>query len=217
MPRLRQAVLAARDLDATVARLRDGYGLGEPFRDPAVEYFGLANAVFAIGDTFLEVVSPVRADASAARQLDRQGADVCGYMAMLQVDDLAAARERVRDAGVREVFEIVLDDISEVHLHPADVGGAIVSLSQPQPAAAWRWGGEDWHARSVPGAVTGVTVAVGDPDAVAARWAALAGGAPAGCTFVADPAAPGIVAIELELGGERCTLAVSRVHTQGGS
>ncbi len=204
MPRLRQAVLAARDLEGTIAQLREEHGLGEPYRDPAVEYFGLANAVFAIGDTFLEVVSPIRDDAPAARQLARRGAERCGYMAMLQVDDLAAARSRVREAGAREVFEIALDDIAEVHVHPGDVGGAIVSLSAPQPASAWRWGGEGWAARSVPGAVTGVTVAVADPDATRACWETLAGGAIPGCRFVAGDG--GIVAIE-----------VSHVDTKGGS
>ena len=113
--------------------------------------------MFAIGDTFLEVVSPVGNEAgaqTAARQLDRSGADVCGYMAMIQVDDLAAARERVRAAEVREVFEVELDDIAEVHLHPGDMR-AIVALSEPRPPASWRWGGEGWSERSVPGEVTG--------------------------------------------------------------
>ena len=54
--RLRQAVLAALDLEQTVEELRMEFGLGEPYRDPGVAYFGLANAVLAIGDTFLEVV-----------------------------------------------------------------------------------------------------------------------------------------------------------------
>jgi len=45
------AVLAARDLERTVDRLRREFELGEPYRDPGVAYFGLANAVFAIGDT----------------------------------------------------------------------------------------------------------------------------------------------------------------------
>src|SRR5947209_13677120 len=56
--RLRQAVIAARELEPVVERLRSELGLGEPFSDPAVDYFGLRNAVFALGDTFLEVVTP---------------------------------------------------------------------------------------------------------------------------------------------------------------
>lgn len=197
MPRLRQAVLAARDLDAAAGRLRAELGLGEPFADPAVAHFGLRNAVFAIGDTFLEVVSPAREGTAAGRLLERRGGD-CGYMAMLQVADLAAARERARALGVREVFEVDLDDITEVHLHPADMRGAIVSLSQPEPPDAWRWGGPGWRERSVPGRITGLTVAVADPDAVRERWSAVAGELPAGIELAADPTEPGIVAIHLE-------------------
>ena len=205
MPRIRQAVLAARDLEPTIERLRDEFGLGEPYRDPGVGLFGLANAVFAVGDTFLEVVSPVQHDVPAARtatrQLDRAEAEVCGYMVMLQIDDLPAAREHARAAGVREVFEVELEDIAEVHLHPGDMHGAIVSLSAPNPAGSWRWGGPDWNARAVAGGVTGITVAVADPDAVGERWSAVAGGPIPGCGFTQDDASPGLVEVELELEG----------------
>jgi len=60
LPRLRQAVIAAQDLDKVAGELRDRLGLGEPYCDPGVAYFGLRNAVFALGDTFLEVVCTAR-------------------------------------------------------------------------------------------------------------------------------------------------------------
>jgi hypothetical protein len=206
VPRLRQAVLAARDLEPTVAGLRARFGLGEPYRDPSVAYFGLANAVFAIGDTFLEVVSPVDPTvpgaATAVGQLARSGTDVCGYMAMVQVDDLAAARRTVHDAGVREVFEIEFDDIAEVHLHPGDMR-AIVALSQPTPVESWRWGGDGWPERSVPGSLVGVTIATADPEGIGARWTALALGPVPGCRFTAADGASGIVEVELQLDGVR--------------
>jgi hypothetical protein len=212
-PRLRQAVLCARDFEAAVDHLRSELGLGEPYRDPAVGYFGLANAVFAIGDTFLEVVSPVSSEEpgarTAARQLDRSGSAVCGYMAMLQIDDLDAARERVRAADIREVFHVDLDDIAEVHLHPADLG-AIVALSVPDPEGSWRWGGEAWDRRAVPGELVGITLAVPDPEAAKARWEDVAGGPLEACDFVADPAAPGIIAIEIDVAGERHSFDPSR-------
>jgi hypothetical protein len=195
-PRLRQAVLAARDLEQAVGRLRDEFGLGEPYRDPGVAYFGLANAVFAIGDTFLEVVCPVDPDKPGARtaagQLDRSSAAICGYMVMLQVADLAAARERARAVGVREVFEVELDDIAEVHLHPGDIRGAIVSLSAP-----------GWRERAIDGRLAGLTIAVAHPEVVVRRWEEIAGGPVAECDFIQDEASPGLIAIELELGGER--------------
>jgi hypothetical protein len=206
-------VLAARELDPVVARLRSELSLGEPFSDPGVGHFGLHNAVFALGDTFLEVVSPVRDGTAAGRLLDRRGGD-CGYMVMFQVDDLAAARARVSAAGVREVFEVSLDDIEEVHLHPGDMRGAIVSLSTPKPASAWRWGGPDWDRRSAPGRVAGVKIAVSDPDAVATRWQELIGSLP-GLSFIADEADAGPVEIAItgrggeatEIGGVRFVFA----------
>jgi len=123
-PRLRQAVFAAADLESAVARLRGELELGEPFNDPAVANFGLRNAVFAIGDTFLEVVSPDADGTSAGRLIERRGGD-CGYMAMFQVADVAAARARAAAEGVREVFAVDLDEITEAHLHPVDIGGAL--------------------------------------------------------------------------------------------
>ncbi|HVS28148.1 MAG TPA: VOC family protein [Solirubrobacteraceae bacterium] len=211
--RLRQAVLAARELEPVAGRLRSELGLGEPFSDPGVAYFGLRNAVFALGDTFLEVVSPVKEETSVGRLLDRRGGD-CGYMLMFALDDFDAARGRVREAGVREVFEVTLDDIAEVHLHPADMNGAIVSLSKPQPPASWRWGGPDWERRSVPGRVTGATVAVSDPRAVAERWSGVLG-APAadtGVTFERDDAEPGMVEISVAADGVRSPLEIGGVR-----
>jgi glyoxalase-like protein len=194
--RLRQAVLAASQLEPVAERLREQLGLGEPFADPGVEYFGLRNAVFALGDTFLEVVSPLRPKTSAGRLLDRRGGD-CGYMLMFQLDDLAGARERARGEGVDEVFEVDLEDIAEVHLHPGQMRGAIVSLSQPQPPGSWRWGGPGWEQRSAAARVAGATISVRDPDAVQARWSTVLGARPAdaGLTFTRDDAEPGVVEI----------------------
>jgi Glyoxalase-like domain len=208
-PRIRQAVLAARDLDAVAGTLRAELGLGEPFADPGVEYFGLRNAVFALGDTFLEVVSPVREGTSAGRLLERRGGD-CGYMVMFQIDDLDAARTRASEAGVREVFEVNLEDIQEVHLHPADMQGAIVSLSTPSPAQSWRWGGPSWEERGAPVTVEGVTIACSDPDGVRTRWQTVIGGL-GGASFHQDEADRGPVEIALsgrtggpvEIGGVR--------------
>lgn len=174
LPRLRQAVIAARDLDDVAGQLRSKLGLAEPYSDPEVERFGLRNAVFALKHTFIEVVSPIRPDAPAARLLERRGGDT-GYMLMFQVEDLAAARERVRVAEVREALDFSLDGMAEVHLHPADMRAAIVALSQPTPPSAWRWGGPEWESRSAPFELTGATITVAQPVAVVARWQTVLG------------------------------------------
>jgi hypothetical protein len=172
MPRFRQAVLAARDLDAAVVELRSALPLGEPYADPGVGLFGLRNAVMPLGDTFVEVVSPVEDGTAAGRFLDRRGDGA--YMAMFQVEDLAGARGRAAELGVREVWSAELDDISAVHLHPADVGAAIVSLDQPVPPESWRWAGP-WKPHG-DAHTTGITLAARDPDALRERWATVLGG-----------------------------------------
>jgi hypothetical protein len=174
--RLRQAVLVAADLEPAAAALRSALDLQEPFRDPGVGEFGLANVVFALGDCFLEIVSPTQPGTAAGRYLDRHGDG--GYMVIFDLQDLAGARERSAALGVRVVWQIDLPDISGTHLHPADMSGAIVSLDRSEPYGTWRWGGPQWTGRTGEGAagrLAGITVAVGDPAAVAARWGEVLG------------------------------------------
>ena len=99
-PRLRQVALVAHDCGQVAGELRRSFGWPPPFHDPEVRRFGLTNAVFAVGDTFVEVVAPAQPDTTASRYLERRGGDG-GYMAIFQVRDLAAARRRVADLGVR--------------------------------------------------------------------------------------------------------------------
>ena len=170
--RLRQVVVAARDLDSAVADLTTVLGIRVGFNDPGVAEFGLVNAVMPVGDTFLEVVSPVSPSAPARRFLDRRGGDG-GYMVMIQTSDLDADRRRAGELGVRVAWQIDLDDIRGTHLHPADVGGAILSLDQPEPAPSWRWGGPKWTdavRTDITRAVTGVDLVSDDPESLASQW-----------------------------------------------
>jgi hypothetical protein len=179
--RIRQIALVARELEPVVGDLRAVFGLDEGFRDAGVGDFGLHNRVLVVGDQFLEVVSPVRDGTTAGRFLEKRGGDG-GYMVILQTADLAADRRRLAALGVRTVWEATLDDIATVHLHPRDIGGAIVSLDQPKPPASWRWGGPEWEARTRTEVVRGiasVTLESPDPARLAARWAEVLGlGAP---------------------------------------
>jgi hypothetical protein len=175
--RLRQAVLVAAELEPVASALKSALDLNEPFRDSGVGEFGLANVVFALGDCFVEVVSPTQPDTAAGRYLARHGRDG-GYMVIFDVEDLEGARERALGLGVRVVWQIDLPDISGTHLHPADMRGAIVSLDRSEPYGTWRWGGPRWTGRIGAGAagrLAGVTLAVGDPAAVAARWGEVLG------------------------------------------
>jgi catechol 2,3-dioxygenase-like lactoylglutathione lyase family enzyme len=187
---IRQIALVARELEPVVADLCAVLGLEVGFRDPGVAEFGLHNAVMPVGRTFLEVVSPLRQGTTAGRFLERRGGDG-GYMVILQSADLEADRRRLAALGVRVVWQVALDDIATVHLHPRDIGGAIVSLDQPRPPESWRWGGPDWEAKARTDVVRGiasVTLAATDPARLAKRWAEVLGlPAPRGTDLALDP------------------------------
>ncbi len=182
LPRLRQVVVAAWDLEATASQLRSLLGVPEGFHDPGVKEFGLVNEVLAVGNTFFEVVTPTQPGGATAagRFLEKTG-DRGGYMAIFQVADQAAARERIAAAGLRVVWRMDLPEISGTHVHPADLGGAIVSIDTTAASAGvdgWLWAGPGWEANVRTDRVRGVVgaeVAAGDPVAMAARWADAVG------------------------------------------
>lgn len=172
LPRLRQLVIASDTIN-TANQLQQLLSLGEPFADPGVAEFGLDNAVFAIGDQFLEVVIPHTPTAPAQRFLDRQGPG--GYMAIFEIEDIQRSRAACDSAGFRRVWNIDLENIAASHLHPADVGAAIVSIDETTPTGSWRWGGPDWHKQSRPGALTGAVVEGPKPASLASRWSNILG------------------------------------------
>lgn len=175
--RLRQVALVARELDPVVRDLCAVLGVQVSFNDPGVREFGLQNAVMPVGDTFLEVVSPVEKNTAAGRYLERRGGDG-GYMILIQSDDLDRDLKRLKEKKVRVVWEIDLEDIRGRHLHPKDTGGTLLSLDQPVPPESWRWAGPHWEkvARTdVARKIVAAEVQSSDPESLAKRWAGLLG------------------------------------------
>ena len=175
--RLRQVVLAATDLAATRTALEDELGLPHVWADPGVGHFGLRNALYAVGDTFVEVVSPISDDAPARRFLDRAGHDA-GYMAIVQTTErLDEVRARADARSIRVVFTAEGEGITGLHFHPADTDGTLLSIDRCEIEASWPWAGPAWEAAPDRGyrAIVSASLAVGEPSVVAARWAELLG------------------------------------------
>lgn len=173
--RLRQIVMVAEDLDGTERRIQDELGVRLCYRDPGVATFGLRNALFPVGDQLLEVVSPTRPGTTAGRLLEKRGGDG-GYMVIVEVDDLAPLRARFAECDARIVYEAAVPGITGLHLHPADVGGAILSVDRTDEWGEWPWAGPDWRRHvdtTVVSEVLAVTIEALDPPAMAARWAEL--------------------------------------------
>lgn len=170
--RLRQVALVAEDLPAVAETFQRVFDLGEPFADPGIATFGLVNQVFPIGDTFLELLSPSQPGTTAGRLLARRGGDG-GYMVIVQSQDEDADRKRMEELSVRVVWSFEEDDGGTIHLHPRDVGGAILSLDWMQPEDSWKWAGPGWSERSrtdVTTGIVGVDLQAEDSDAMAKRW-----------------------------------------------
>ncbi|MEO1553141.1 MAG: hypothetical protein AAFR82_04345 [Pseudomonadota bacterium] len=173
LPRIRQLVFASLE-QSDIETLRVVLDLGPGFVDPGVAEFGLTNGVFAIGDQFLETVAPVQENTAAGRFIERnQGRG--GYMAIFQTDNLAQVRAAADALKVRRVWNIDLPDISASHLHPADIGAAIVSIDEARPEGSWRWGGPDWTQNARPGGLKRLDVCALDPKTMAEKWGEILG------------------------------------------
>ena len=139
--------------------------------------FGLENVLYPVGEQVLEVVSPVEEDTTAGRLMTKRGGDG-GYMVILQVDDLTSFRDRFRETETRVVFEATTEGVTGLHLHPRDVGGAILSVDQTDDWDAWPWAGPGWrdHIRTgVVQRISAVEVQAEFPETMAERWSEVLG------------------------------------------
>jgi hypothetical protein len=176
--------MVTSDLAPVVDGLCKRLDLAVAFRDPAVEMFGLENAVLPVGDTFLEVLSPIREDTTAGRYLKRRGGDG-GYMVILQVDALEPQRARLAQVGVRIAWEGSIppeagdgSSWEGIHLHPADTRGALLSLDRPDPPDSWLAAGPVWRHHVRTGVVTELRCAElqsDEPQRLGARWSEILG------------------------------------------
>tara|TARA_B100000686_G_scaffold288127_1_gene314029 strand:+ start:971 stop:1708 length:738 start_codon:yes stop_codon:yes gene_type:complete len=140
---LRQLVMVSSLRDPIVENLCNLFDIKVSFNDPGVGHFGLENAVLPVGTDFLEVVSPVEENTTAGRYLDRRNGDG-GYMVIIQVDDFSEAKDNVKKNDVTVVWESEHPEAKAIHLHPKQMGGAIVSLDWMNPKESWKWAGPNW-------------------------------------------------------------------------
>ncbi|WP_439544681.1 VOC family protein [Sandarakinorhabdus sp.] len=181
MFRLRQIAVVAPELAPVVAAGCATLGADVCFRDPGVAKFGLENALWSLGGTFLEALAPITAGTTAGRYLDRRGGPT-GYMLILDSDDLAPVRLRLAMMNIRIVEDV---DVRQhgasaraLHLHPRDTGGCLLSIDHhaPDPGmmGSYAWAGPDWHRHTNPGlTITGAVIACENPQVIAMRWSTM--------------------------------------------
>ena len=169
--RIRQIALVAREIEQVKCTLSSLLGAEQIFADPKMVIFGCQNIIFTVGDTFLEVVSPIKDGTTAGRLLDRRGGDG-GYMVIVQVNDFKTEKNRLTETDFRIIWETESERAAAIHLHPKDVPGAIASLDWMVPPDEWYWAGEGWDKRKARYAqsITAAEIQSDDPDGVAKLW-----------------------------------------------
>ena len=169
---LRQLVMVSSLRDPIVDSLCNLFDIKVSFNDPGVGHFGLENAVLPVGTDFLEVVSPVEENTTAGRYLDRRNGDG-GYMVIIQVDDFSEVQKTIKENNVTVVWESDHPEARAIHLHPKEMGGAILSLDWMNPKESWKWAGPNWNEfvnTSTIKRFVGVEIQSEDPENMMNKW-----------------------------------------------
>lgn len=177
--RLRQIALIAKELTPVVDDIRAVFGLEVAFRDPAVAVFGLENAVFPVGNQFLEVVAPTREGTAGGRYLDRRQGNG-GYMVILQSEDQARYKRRAAELNIRKALEHDEPEFHVMQLHPRDTGGCFLEIDQQigseKPEDPWHPAGRSWQSAVRTEVVRGIAAAeIQTPNQaeLSERWAQI--------------------------------------------
>ena len=123
--------IAVPDLDQAIRFYSDAFGV-EVVHEEVNEEQGVREAMLAVGDSFIQLLAPLRDDSPIGRFLDRQGPGI--QQVAYTVDDIEVAAERLRAAGVRMLYDVPKTGTagSRVNFaHPKDCGGVLVELVQP--------------------------------------------------------------------------------------
>lgn len=120
--------IAVRALDETLPFYRDILGLPAVPLDDAD---GAAIAGLAAGESLVELLEPRTDGSPIARFLEKRGPGI--HHVCFAVDDLDAALERCRTAGVRLIDEhprLGAEGKRIAFLHPSSTGGVLVELTE---------------------------------------------------------------------------------------
>jgi hypothetical protein len=180
--RIRQIALCTDDIWPVEKAIAQQLDITPVHRDKPAAPIWMYNSVIAVGTTFLEILQPERDSAPTQKFLDKQGGPG-GYMLLLQVDDIDAARARADAANVRVVMDAPKRSYhgvtgAAIHLHPADTGGVLTSFDWMEDWDSWAWGGQawPWHQRTdVVSGIVGAEITCADPTKVAQRFAEFIG------------------------------------------
>lgn len=132
LTRIDHVGIAVADLEAAKLFYESAFGL-TVVHEEVNEEQGVREAMLAVGDSgsCLQLLAPLTPDSTIAKFLDRSGPGI--QQVAYGVDDVVAAADRLRKAGVRMLYDEPRRGTagSLVNFaHPKDCGGVLVELVQ---------------------------------------------------------------------------------------
>lgn len=123
--------IAVTDLDAAVALYGGCFDMAEQHRE-TVEEQGVEAVLLEVGEGHIELIRPLAPDNGVGKFIERNGEGM--HHVAYQVDDIDAALERVREAGLRLIDETPRTGIRNsrvAFLHPKSTGGVLTEIVEP--------------------------------------------------------------------------------------
>lgn len=120
--------VAVRSIDQALEFYRDTLGV-EPAHRTVVAHEKVEAAMLPTGESRIELLQPTTDDSVIARFIERRGEGM--HHLALQVDDVEAAAEAVRQSGRRLVVDRVqigAEGYKYVFVHPSETGGVLLEL-----------------------------------------------------------------------------------------
>ena len=130
--RFNHVAIAVPDLAAATATYRDTLGaqVSAPLAQPE---HGVTVVFVTLPNTKVELIEPLGADSPIAKFLERNPAGGVHHLCF-EVDDIVAARERLKSAGARVLGggepKLGAHGKPVIFLHPKDFCGTLVELEQ---------------------------------------------------------------------------------------
>ena len=123
--------IAVSSIEDSIGLYEDSFGMPVQHRE-TVEEQGVKAVLLEVGEGHIELIEPLSPDSGVAKFIERNGEGM--HHVAYQTDDIDAALQKVKDAGLRLIDEQPRTGIrgSRVaFLHPKATGGVLTELVEP--------------------------------------------------------------------------------------
>ena len=124
--------VAVSSIEDSIGLYRDSFEMAEQHRE-TVEEQGVKAVLLEVGEGHIELIEPLSPESGVAKFIEKNGEGM--HHVAYQTDDIDAALEKVRTAGLRLIDEeprIGIRGSRVAFLHPKATGGVLTELVEPK-------------------------------------------------------------------------------------